>query len=163
MRMRPYAESGLLALDLAKTWNPYSRNPERAPGLAALRRFIAEEGIEGEPTARDLAAFHALRERLRRTFAGGAGAFVGWPLPHRSGRTCHAVVSARQGGRLSAGDQRAAGGPTYRAGRAEVPRRARSGGGGPRARPRARPRGRPLHHRYHAGVRRARLRTQARP
>lgn len=64
--MRAYAETGLLAVDWANTFDPYLRDPERVPDVAALRRFVAECGIVGEPTERDLAAFRTLRDRLRR-------------------------------------------------------------------------------------------------
>ncbi len=67
--MRDYAETGLLAVDWANTLDPALRDPERVPDVAALRRFLEECGIAGDPTERDLAAFRALRDRLRRALA----------------------------------------------------------------------------------------------
>jgi predicted RNA-binding Zn ribbon-like protein len=45
--MRQYVDTGLVALDLANTWDDYLDEPERLPDPAALRQFCAEFG-EGE-------------------------------------------------------------------------------------------------------------------
>ncbi|MGW0192780.1 CGNR zinc finger domain-containing protein [Nonomuraea sp. NPDC003201] len=88
--MRQFAETGLVALDLANTWDEYLDDPERLPDLAALHRFCHElhlapearakvlpvgeplSGAPGEdsagiggPDAGDLRAVRAVRERLR--------------------------------------------------------------------------------------------------
>ncbi|GAA3174240.1 CGNR zinc finger domain-containing protein [Nonomuraea roseoviolacea] len=43
--MRVFAETGLVALDLANTWDAYLDEPERLPDAAALRRFCAELSV----------------------------------------------------------------------------------------------------------------------
>ncbi|NUW41340.1 CGNR zinc finger domain-containing protein [Nonomuraea rhodomycinica] len=79
--MRVFAETGLVALDLANTWDAYLDEPERLPDAAALRRFCAELSVtrsEEEPADRadledladqrdlaDLAEVRAVRDRLR--------------------------------------------------------------------------------------------------
>ncbi|GAA1628765.1 hypothetical protein GCM10009733_026910 [Nonomuraea maheshkhaliensis] len=45
--MRQYAETGLVAIDLANTWDEYLDDPERLPDVSALRRFCAELGVPG--------------------------------------------------------------------------------------------------------------------
>ncbi|MFG1682501.1 CGNR zinc finger domain-containing protein [Nonomuraea sp. NPDC049269] len=47
--MRQYVDTGLVALDLANTWDEYLDEPERLPDPAALRRFCEEFG---EPLGR---------------------------------------------------------------------------------------------------------------
>ncbi|WP_433511987.1 CGNR zinc finger domain-containing protein [Nonomuraea sp. CA-143628] len=42
--MRQYVDTGLMALDLANTWDEYLDEPERLPDPAALRQFCAEFG-----------------------------------------------------------------------------------------------------------------------
>ncbi|MET9239905.1 CGNR zinc finger domain-containing protein [Nonomuraea sp. NPDC003709] len=88
--MRQFAETGLVALDLANTWDEYLDDPERLPDTAALHRFCHElhlspeararvpsvgEPLSGAPSedsagtggpdAGDLRAVRAVRERLR--------------------------------------------------------------------------------------------------
>ena len=63
--VRPFREHGILALDLANTWDSYLHDPERVPDLAALWSFLAELDVEGEPRASDLTAFRSLRDELR--------------------------------------------------------------------------------------------------
>ncbi|MEV4572863.1 CGNR zinc finger domain-containing protein [Nonomuraea jabiensis] len=87
--MRQFAETGLVALDLANTWDEYLDDPERLPDAAALHRFCHELGEHGDLGGRgelreggelggrrglaeggelsvdDLRAVHAVRERLR--------------------------------------------------------------------------------------------------
>ncbi|MGW6502637.1 CGNR zinc finger domain-containing protein [Nonomuraea angiospora] len=69
--MRQFAETGLVALDLANTWDEYLDDPERLPDPAALHRFCRDLGEHGElgegggPDAGDLRAVRAVRERLR--------------------------------------------------------------------------------------------------
>ncbi|MFF4616464.1 CGNR zinc finger domain-containing protein [Nonomuraea jabiensis] len=43
--MRQFAETGLVALDLANTWDEYLDDPERLPDAAALHRFCHELGL----------------------------------------------------------------------------------------------------------------------
>ncbi|HIY67032.1 MAG TPA: hypothetical protein H9830_12245, partial [Candidatus Agrococcus pullicola] len=65
--MRQYAETGLVALDLANTWDEYLENPERLPDLTALERFLKELGGERSDLrlrASDLEAVRAVRDRL---------------------------------------------------------------------------------------------------
>ncbi|MEU6778374.1 CGNR zinc finger domain-containing protein [Nonomuraea angiospora] len=81
--MRQFAETGLVALDLANTWDEYLDDPERLPDAAALHRFCRELGEHGELrkggelggrgglaeggelSVDDLRAVRAVRERLR--------------------------------------------------------------------------------------------------
>lgn len=62
---RRYAETGILALDLVNTYDGYLSEPERVPDSASLKKFLEETGAPGEPGRNDLAAFRALRDRLR--------------------------------------------------------------------------------------------------
>jgi predicted RNA-binding Zn ribbon-like protein len=66
--MRPYAETGLVALDLANTWDEYLDEPERLPDEAALRRFCLELSEKYAPGSLD--AVRAFRGRLRDTVIG---------------------------------------------------------------------------------------------
>ncbi|WP_165977077.1 CGNR zinc finger domain-containing protein [Nonomuraea diastatica] len=68
MRMRQFAETGVVAIDLANTWDAYLDDPERLPDVAALRRFRAELG-EPEEAGGDLDAVRAVRGRLRAVLA----------------------------------------------------------------------------------------------
>ncbi|WP_326629742.1 CGNR zinc finger domain-containing protein [Nonomuraea fuscirosea] len=43
--MRQYAETGLVAIDLANTWDEYLDDPERLPDVLSLRRFCMELGV----------------------------------------------------------------------------------------------------------------------
>ncbi|MEV4011602.1 CGNR zinc finger domain-containing protein [Nonomuraea angiospora] len=63
--MRQFAETGLVALDLANTWDEYLDDPERLPDVEALHRFCRELGGRGELSVDDLRAVRAVRERLR--------------------------------------------------------------------------------------------------
>jgi predicted RNA-binding Zn ribbon-like protein len=63
--MRPFAEAGLVAIDLANTFDPWLGEPERLPDVAALRCFLEELGVDGEPARADVSAVRALREALR--------------------------------------------------------------------------------------------------
>ncbi|MFD1540644.1 CGNR zinc finger domain-containing protein [Nonomuraea guangzhouensis] len=82
--MRQYVDTGLVALDLANTWDEYLDEPERLPDPAALRRFCAEFGEPqedlGEPAGgesegqadfwtSELAAVREMRGRLRAVLA----------------------------------------------------------------------------------------------
>ena len=62
--MRPFRETGFLAIDLANTLEPELADPERLPDAEALRRFLGEYGIDAPATRRDLERCRALRERL---------------------------------------------------------------------------------------------------
>ncbi|NUR84648.1 MAG: hypothetical protein HOY71_11240, partial [Nonomuraea sp.] len=64
---RSFHETGLVALDLANTWDPWLDDPERLPSVEALRGFCAEFGED--PGALDLAAVRAVRSRLRVVLA----------------------------------------------------------------------------------------------
>src|SRR5690349_18321891 len=97
--MRVFAETGLVALDLANTWDAYLDEPERLPDAAALRRFCAElsvtsaddggaaddggEGpeqmadrreaadlVEVRGVVADLVEVRAVRDRLRAVLSG---------------------------------------------------------------------------------------------
>jgi predicted RNA-binding Zn ribbon-like protein len=65
--MRQFVDTGLVALDLANTWDEYLDEPERLPDPAALRRFCEEFGeLPGEePNPDALAAVREMRGRLR--------------------------------------------------------------------------------------------------
>ncbi|MEV4110980.1 CGNR zinc finger domain-containing protein [Nonomuraea sp. NPDC049695] len=67
--MRQFVETGLVALDLANTWDAYLAEPERLPDVAALRQFCHELGESGGPGDDDLRAVRAVRERLRALLA----------------------------------------------------------------------------------------------
>ncbi|MGP3933546.1 CGNR zinc finger domain-containing protein [Nonomuraea sp. KM88] len=67
-RMRQFAETGVVAIDLANTWDTYLDDPERLPDVAALRRFCAELGEHDEAGA-DLDAVRSVRARLRAVLA----------------------------------------------------------------------------------------------
>ncbi len=43
--MRQYAETGLVAIDLANTWDEYLDDPERLPDVPSLHRFCMELGV----------------------------------------------------------------------------------------------------------------------
>jgi predicted RNA-binding Zn ribbon-like protein len=62
--MRPFRETGILAIDLANTLDPYLAEPERLSDAKALRRFLEEHGIDAPATRHDLQRCQALRERL---------------------------------------------------------------------------------------------------
>ncbi|MDX6526485.1 MAG: hypothetical protein QOI43_1996 [Gaiellales bacterium] len=72
--MRPFAESGLVAIDLANTLDPWLDEPERLPDVAALRRFLEELAVDGEPTVSDLSLARALRAALREILGAPADA-----------------------------------------------------------------------------------------
>jgi predicted RNA-binding Zn ribbon-like protein len=63
--MRPFAETGLVAIDLANTLDPWLDEQERLPDIGALRRFLLELGVDGEPEVADLSEVRALRATLR--------------------------------------------------------------------------------------------------
>ncbi|MDP4511091.1 CGNR zinc finger domain-containing protein [Nonomuraea turcica] len=52
--MRQFAETGIVAIDLANTWDEYLDDPERLPDVPELRRFCRELGVELRPGAADL-------------------------------------------------------------------------------------------------------------
>ncbi|MET7463181.1 CGNR zinc finger domain-containing protein [Nonomuraea sp. NPDC005501] len=63
--MRDYAETGLVALDLANTWDPYLDDPERLPDVDALRRFCAALQVDGGANGpEDLEAVRSTRDGL---------------------------------------------------------------------------------------------------
>jgi predicted RNA-binding Zn ribbon-like protein len=62
--MRRFRETGILAIDLANTLDPYLGEPERLPDDKALRRFLGEHGIDAPANRHDLQRCRALRERL---------------------------------------------------------------------------------------------------
>jgi predicted RNA-binding Zn ribbon-like protein len=62
--MRRFRETGILAVDLANTLDPYLAEPERVPDAEALRRFLDEYGIDAPVGRNDLQRFRALRGRL---------------------------------------------------------------------------------------------------
>jgi predicted RNA-binding Zn ribbon-like protein len=62
--VRPFRESGLLALDLANTWDPYQADPERLADTRELSRFLHEHGFDGQASHATLEHCRALRARL---------------------------------------------------------------------------------------------------
>ncbi|MFI6919009.1 CGNR zinc finger domain-containing protein [Nonomuraea spiralis] len=81
--MRQFTETGLVAVDLANTWDEYLDEPERLPDVTELRRFFREldedpRGVEEE----DLPAVREVRGRLRGVLAaepaGRAQALAEW-------------------------------------------------------------------------------------
>ncbi|QYC39099.1 CGNR zinc finger [Nonomuraea coxensis DSM 45129] len=67
--MRQFAETGVVALDLANTWDAWLDDPERLPDVAALARFCHELGEPAMLTAADLDAVRRVRTRLRDVLA----------------------------------------------------------------------------------------------
>jgi predicted RNA-binding Zn ribbon-like protein len=67
--IRPYSETGILAIDLANTLDPYLAEPERLSDAEALRRFLGEYGIDAPATRHDLERCRALREGLIHVLA----------------------------------------------------------------------------------------------
>ncbi|MFK4037190.1 CGNR zinc finger domain-containing protein [Nonomuraea wenchangensis] len=68
--MRQFAETGVVAIDLANTWDEWLDDPERLPDMAALARFCQELGEPaGAPTDADLDAVRRVRTRLRDVLA----------------------------------------------------------------------------------------------
>lgn len=87
--MRQFAETGLVAIDLANTWDEWLDDPERLPDVTELRRFCRElgegaTGAEGADSADgaggaggedgridtgDLNVVRGVRERLRAVLA----------------------------------------------------------------------------------------------
>lgn len=89
--MRQFAETGVVAIDLANTWDEYLDDPERLPDVAELRRFCRELlEDDGEPGEEDVREVRAVRERLRDVLAeepgGRARALAAWvaELPARA-------------------------------------------------------------------------------
>ncbi|MER6505490.1 CGNR zinc finger domain-containing protein [Nonomuraea sp. NPDC001636] len=92
--MRQFIETGLVAVDLANTWDEYLDDPERLPDVAELRRFCREldEPLENDHGLgeEDLREVREVRERLRAVLAaepeGRAGALAEWVagLPTRA-------------------------------------------------------------------------------
>ncbi|GAA3429477.1 hypothetical protein GCM10018953_66610 [Streptosporangium nondiastaticum] len=82
--MREYAETGLVALDLANTWDEYLDVPERLPSVEALALFCRALSIPAlaPPTPADLAEARETRARLREILAtapaGRAAALAAW-------------------------------------------------------------------------------------
>jgi predicted RNA-binding Zn ribbon-like protein len=70
--MRQFAETGIVAIDLANTWDEYLDDPERLPDVSELRRFCRELGVGEESgiDADDLDAVRGVRERLRAVLTG---------------------------------------------------------------------------------------------
>jgi predicted RNA-binding Zn ribbon-like protein len=62
--MRPFRETGILAIDLVNTLDPYLADPERLPDAEALRRFLGEHGIDTLVNRLDVQRCRALRGRL---------------------------------------------------------------------------------------------------
>ncbi|MFI7417146.1 CGNR zinc finger domain-containing protein [Nonomuraea sp. NPDC049684] len=89
--MRQFTETGLVAVDLANTWDEYLDDPERLPDVAELRRFCRELGEDDQGLEEaDLREVREVRERLRAVLAaepdGRAGALAEWVarLPARA-------------------------------------------------------------------------------
>ncbi|MFI6600035.1 CGNR zinc finger domain-containing protein [Nonomuraea sp. NPDC050536] len=65
--MRQYADTGLVAIDLANTWDPFLTEPERLASPEALRAFCDELGEP--PGGLDLDGVREVRSRLREVLA----------------------------------------------------------------------------------------------
>ena len=89
--MRPFRETGIVAIDLANTLDPWLGEPERLPDVAALRRFLAELGVDGMPGADDLPELRELRGALRAILEAPAEEAIG------GARALLEPVSARVG------------------------------------------------------------------
>ncbi len=66
---RSFRETGVLALDLVNTRDPYAAEPERLARVADLERFLAEHDLAGPATTGDLDACRRLRADLRAAVA----------------------------------------------------------------------------------------------
>jgi predicted RNA-binding Zn ribbon-like protein len=71
--MRRFDDTGLLALDLVNTWDPYLADPERLPNVETLRAFLREHGVSGRVDAPELERCKALRERLSDVMTAATG------------------------------------------------------------------------------------------
>ncbi|MEU5860894.1 CGNR zinc finger domain-containing protein [Nonomuraea sp. NPDC047529] len=81
--MRQFIETGLVAVDLANTWDEYLDDPERLPDVAELHRFCRELGepVENDQAPRgqggvgeeDLRQVREVRGRLRAVLAAEPG------------------------------------------------------------------------------------------
>jgi predicted RNA-binding Zn ribbon-like protein len=67
--MRPFRETGILAIDFANTLDPYLAHPERLPDAEALRRFLGEYGLDAPAGRHDLERCRAVREALIHVLA----------------------------------------------------------------------------------------------
>lgn len=67
--MRPFRETGIVAIDLANTLDPYLDEPERLDDTEALRRFLGEHGIDAPATRHDLEHCRTLRKSLIQVLA----------------------------------------------------------------------------------------------
>ncbi|MEU0569450.1 ABATE domain-containing protein, partial [Nonomuraea sp. NPDC005983] len=78
--MRQYAETGLVAIDLANTWDEYLDDPERLPDVAALLRFCHELHEPPDTTAPDRPDTSTPRASTSGMAAPGMGGLDGGDL-----------------------------------------------------------------------------------
>jgi CGNR zinc finger/Putative stress-induced transcription regulator len=74
--MRRFRETGILAIDLVNTLDPYLAEPERLPDADELRRFLGEYGIDTPVNRHDLQRCKALRGRLLHVLTAPTAAVV---------------------------------------------------------------------------------------
>jgi predicted RNA-binding Zn ribbon-like protein len=72
--MRRFCETGILAIDLVNTLDPYLAEPERLPDAEALRGFLGEYGIGTRITRHDLQRCRALRGKLLHVLTASTAA-----------------------------------------------------------------------------------------
>lgn len=72
--MRRFRETGILAIDLTNTLDPYLAEPERLPDVDALRRFLDEYGIDAPVSRHDLRGCRIVRGRLLDVLTAPNGA-----------------------------------------------------------------------------------------
>jgi CGNR zinc finger/Putative stress-induced transcription regulator len=72
--MRPFRETGILAINLVNTLDPYLGEPERLSDTEALRRFLGEHGIDAPINRHDLQRCKSLRGRLLHVLAAPGAA-----------------------------------------------------------------------------------------
>ncbi|MGP4099286.1 CGNR zinc finger domain-containing protein [Nonomuraea sp. KM90] len=109
--MRQFGETGLVAIDLANTWDEYLDDPERLPDVAALRRFCAELDVPGAPGGDERESVTPSASDGGRDGAGSAGGSGG-------GRGDAGSAGASGGGQGGAGSAGGSGGGRGEAGEA---------------------------------------------
>ena len=79
--MRRFRETGVLAIDLVNTLDPYLDQPERLPDAEALGRFLGEYRMDTHVNRHDLERCRAVRGRLLKVLTASTAAdLVGFAL-----------------------------------------------------------------------------------
>lgn len=72
--MRRFRETGVLAIDLVNTLDPYLDQPERLPDAEALGRFLGEYRMDTHVNRHDLERCRAVRGRLLKVLTASTAA-----------------------------------------------------------------------------------------